>query len=372
MLIRQRKLRREQAKSDICCDGLSEERYNIAFHCNPALLSITSSVDGAFIDVNHAWLEAMGYRREEVIGHRPLEMAMIDAHELLKLRETVSIQGTFKNVQTRLRTKQGKEMICLVSGSMIRLNGKDCFFSSLVDITDQRRMEKELSRLDRLSLIGQMAGGIGHEIRNPLQTVRGFLQLFQRKEIYREDWPHFELMINELDQANAIISEVLSLARTRSSKLELKNLNLIVHKMAPLLHARAFSQNKHLEISLDYIPMVMVDEREIGRMLFNLAQNGLEAMEERKSLTIRTYTLASGQAVLEIRDQGKGISPEIAERLGTPFVTNKDGGTGLGLAVCFSIAERHNAKIEFETGAQGTTFYVLFPGPVSSGAVAVQ
>jgi signal transduction histidine kinase len=107
------------------------------------------------------------------------------------------------------------------------------------------------------------------------------------------------------------------------------------------------------------IKEVAIDGNEIRQLLLNLTLNGLEAMEPGGKLEIKTY-MDKGKVVLSIKDEGPGISPEIIDKLGTPFVTTKETGTGLGLAVCYSIAARHRATIDLKTGPDGTTFLVIF------------
>ncbi|MFA4886504.1 MAG: ATP-binding protein, partial [Desulfotomaculaceae bacterium] len=114
-----------------------------------------------------------------------------------------------------------------------------------------------------------------------------------------------------------------------------------------------------LEFELWDIPYIDLDEKEIRQLILNLVRNGFEAMPSGGTLTIKTFR-DSGEVVLAVKDGGKGIGPEILEKIGTPFFTTKDTGTGLGLAVCYSIAARHNARIEIETGPKGTNFYVRF------------
>lgn len=104
---------------------------------------------------------------------------------------------------------------------------------------------------------------------------------------------------------------------------------------------------------------MLLDEKEIKQLIFNLVRNGLEAMKPGQTLTIKTYVEGT-TAVLAVQDQGSGIKPEIMDKIGTPFFTTKDHGTGLGLAICYSIAKRHKAAIDIETGAHGTTFFVRF------------
>ena len=213
-----------------------------------------------------------------------------------------------------------------------------------------------------------MAAGISHEIRNPMTTVRGFLQLLSTKEDCLKYEEFFTLMIDELDRANSIISEFLSMGNTRLSNLQELNLNDILSDITPLLQGDAFNENKQIEINTSKVPNLQLNRNEIRQLILNLYRNGLEAMESGKTLTIRTY-MDNDDVVLAIEDQGSGIKPEVLEKLGTPFFSTKDNGTGLGLGVCYGIAARHNAKIDIETSSSGTTFFVRFenkPGDSSN------
>ncbi len=237
--------------------------------------------------------------------------------------------------------------------------GLSCYFR---DITGRKIADKELARLDRLNLVGQLAAGIGHEIRNPMTTVRGYLQLLGEKPLYADQKATFELMISELDQANSIITEFLSLAQTKLSVLKAQTLNDILGKLYPLLEADAFTQNKQLSIILGKTPNLDLNGKEITQLVFNLARNGLEAMGERGVLTIRSYVEAD-KVVLAIEDEGCGIPPENLDKLGIPFFTTKDNGTGLGLATCYKIADSHHAEVRVNSSSSGTKFQIVFPIP---------
>lgn len=228
------------------------------------------------------------------------------------------------------------------------------------DITEAKQIEAQMSYLERLNLIGQMAAAIGHEVRNPMTTVRGLLQVLKSRKEYCKDENYFELMIEEIDRANSIITQFLSLAQNRSLEKIEQNLNTIVRSFIPLIQAKVYESNHNLQVELGDIPSLPLDQKEINQLILNLTQNGLEAMPAGGCLTIKTY-LDGETVVLVVADQGSGIEKQVLEQLGTPFVTTKDSGTGLGLAVCYRIAENHNAKIEVETGPTGTTFFVRFP-----------
>ncbi|CCO08529.1 putative Histidine kinase [Desulforamulus hydrothermalis Lam5 = DSM 18033] len=227
------------------------------------------------------------------------------------------------------------------------------------DITGRKENDQKLARLDRLNLVGQMAAGLAHEIRNPLTTVRGFLQILGEKADCRQYKKYYALMIEELDRANGIISEFLSLARNKKANLRLHNLNDILRAVSELIRADALNSNKNVIIQTAPLPDLLLDAKDIRQLLLNLVRNGLEAMAPGGTLTVKTY-LDKQEVVLAVQDQGSGIDPSVIEKLGTPFLTTKETGTGLGLAVCYGIARRHGAAIDFTTGSEGTTFYVKF------------
>jgi len=219
--------------------------------------------------------------------------------------------------------------------------------------------EHEFIRLERLNVIGEMAAGIGHEVRNPMTTVRGFLQFLSSKPKYSHDQEYFTLMIEELDRANSTITEYLTLSKHQAVERTTINLNAIITRLLPLITADAIMQNKNIIISTEEIPELLLDEKQICQLILNLVRNGLEAMSPGGKLTIRTL-IDHSEVILAIQDEGKGIESHLLDKIGTPFFTTKDSGTGLGLSVCYSIAARHNAKITLETTSSGTIFFIRF------------
>ena len=227
------------------------------------------------------------------------------------------------------------------------------------DVTTRKMLEQDVARLDRLNTVGQMAASVAHEIRNPMTTVRGYLQLIGNKKEFALYKEQFVLVMDELDRTNSIISEYLSLSQNRVMDFKLCQLNEIIESMYPLLQADSNACNKYIKLELQRIPELYIDEKEIRQLILNLVRNGLESMREGKALTIRTY-LENEETILAIRDEGGGIAAHILDNLGKPFVTTKAEGTGIGLAICYRIANRHKAKITVETSTQGTTFFICF------------
>jgi len=233
------------------------------------------------------------------------------------------------------------------------------------DITELKRQHDEYARLERLNLIGQLAAGLSHEIRNPLTTVKGFLQIFGTRPRYVQDKEYLDLMVSEIDRANAIITDFLSLAKVNSDNIKRHNINGVIDNIFPLLQADAFNNNKEVVLDLFQLPEIMINENEIIQLILNLVRNGLEVTPEHGRVMISTY-LKGDKVVLAIKDQGTGIPREIQDKIGTPFFTTKDTGTGLGLAISIEIAQRHKATFKFESDKMGTTFYIIFPTDYST------
>ncbi len=341
------------------------EKYNEnlffkAFHSNPNSMAVLTFPEGICIDVNESFLRLHEYSRDEVIGQTINQLKIWGSFGKWKqLLQQLEVGGSVKNYDIDLYTKSRKKLIGLLSLERIDLNGRKCTLGCFNDLTERKKIEEEMTRLDRLNLIGEMSVNIGHEVRNPMTTVRGFLQLMGSEETSVQKKYYYEMMIEELDKANEIITEFLSLAKDKMVKLKLKSLNTLISTLYPLLSSDAVKQKKRILLSQGVIPDIPLDDKEMKQLIINLVKNGLESMRSGGTVTIGTY-IQDHQVVLFVEDEGDGIRPEIFDKLGTPFVTTKDNGTGLGLAVSYSIANRHNATIDFKTGSSGTTFYLRF------------
>lgn len=230
---------------------------------------------------------------------------------------------------------------------------------------------ENMARLDRLNVIGEMAASIGHEVRNPMTTVRGFLQYLSEKEEFKGRREHFALMIEELDRTNVIISEFLSLAKNKAMVFEDADLNVVITEVAPLIQADALRHRCQITLNLGAIPRVSIDKSSIRQLLLNMVRNAIEAMPRGGTITIKTFE-QEGKALLAITDEGEGIAPDLIDKLGTPFFTTKDQGIGLGLAVCYRIVQRHFATVAVESEpGRGTTFTIIFnPSGEESSASA--
>ncbi|MDU2065798.1 MAG: ATP-binding protein [Sporomusaceae bacterium] len=300
-----------------------------------------------------------GLPKNQVIGKRLKEVLNFQEKLLQNCR-----QGPEKVYQNFFADAvvAGKELIPLQIFMSTRVTDRGNIRTFVFyDLTEKKQIEMELSRLRNLDLVGEMAATIAHEVRNPLTTVKGFLQYYSRNLPFKEK-SSYCLMIDELDRASSIISEYLSLAKNKASHLMPRNLATVVLELKYLMEAYAREQEKTITFSIDVLhtPNALADDREIKQLLTNLVQNALDAVPTSGKVKVSVLT-EEKYVILGVEDNGPGIPTDVLAKLGTPFTTTKSNGTGLGLSVCYRIAARHKATIQVASSAAGTSFSIRFP-----------
>ena len=333
---------------------------------NEKVTNILESISDAFISLDNDW--RLTYINKEAVqllrltNQAPQELTGKSLSDLLpetlmpKLYNQLSEAiNSMQRVCFELAIPGSAYLYCDVNVYPFSDGLSICFR----DITEIKRLKEETACIDRLNMVGKLAAGMAHEVRNPMTAVRGLLQLLSSKEEYAKHNEYFTLMMGELDRANSIITNFLSLAKDKVVELKKQNLKEIVENLDPLIQAEAMASEMHIYMELEEVLDIPLDEEEIRQLILNLVRNSLQAMSPGGKMSIRTF-MDNTEIVLTVQDDGEGIAPEVLEKIGTPFFTTKNNGTGLGLATCYNIAERHNAKINFETGPTGTTFYVRF------------
>lgn len=235
----------------------------------------------------------------------------------------------------------------------------DGVFIMFRDITDRVEEEKQAIFYDKVNTIREMAAGVAHEVRNPITTVKGFLQVMTENNEVVKYKDIYHLMIEEINRVNEIITEFLDIAKDKPSKIENCNINQIIRTLYPLLETRTLKEGKQIALNLSDVCNLNLDQNEIRQLLLNLINNALDAMESNKTVIVNTYE-DKDEVVLSIKDEGKGIPSNVRDHIETPFYTTKEHGTGLGLPICYSIAKRNNGKIDFTSSIEGTTFNVRF------------
>ncbi|ADE71067.1 ATP-binding protein [Priestia megaterium] len=279
------------------------------------------------------------------------------------------------NVHTRFNemTERLQQLFQQVSATKEQLNVETNFSHSkdgiakaideLEVIMEKTRMQKELQRAEKMNAIGQLAASVAHEIRNPMTVVKGFLQLFQdNTKLSNTELSYIHLMINEMDRAEAIIHDYLSLAKPDVHQHRFINCLECVTSLVDLLSSYALLTNNIL-IELDAKEEMYVrgSRNELNQVLLNIMKNGIEAMRNGGTLRVGLYK-REGHVHIQIEDTGIGMTSEQVNRLGTAFYSLKEKGTGIGLMVSYQLVEQMNGRIEVESiPGKGSTFTLIFP-----------
>ncbi|WP_176560174.1 PAS domain S-box protein [Brevibacillus dissolubilis] len=230
------------------------------------------------------------------------------------------------------------------------------------DITERKRTEELLRNSDKLSMLGQLAAGIAHEIRNPLTALRGFIQLLHTQNVSNS--MYCDIMLSELDRINFIVSELLVLAKPQAIHFQKRELGSLLGSVITLLESQALMNNVHilLEHGEGSLPSIVCEENQLKQVFINILKNAIEAMPDGGDIRICIGAESTRRVKIRFIDQGCGISSERVQKLGEPFYTTKEKGTGLGLMVSYKIIENHNGtiKIDSEVGI-GTTVHITLP-----------
>lgn len=233
------------------------------------------------------------------------------------------------------------------------------------DVTEHRKMQEHLKQVEKLAAVGELAAGAAHEIRNPLTTVRGFVQLLNSQRSSGPAQEYAELILSEIDRIDSILEDLLTLARPTTPNRRWVDLHQLLDEVVLLIQAKEAARDViiHKEWGAAAAGM-QVDPRQMRQVFLNLLTNAVEAMDGHGEVVLTTSLSPQGELVIACRDTGPGIAPEVLPRIFDPFFTTKDTGTGLGLAVSFRIVQAHGGRMEAESeGGLGTTFRVTLPGP---------
>ncbi|MBP3038405.1 PAS domain-containing protein [Bacillaceae bacterium Marseille-Q3522] len=232
---------------------------------------------------------------------------------------------------------------------------------TFIDITEKYVMEDQLRKSDTLHVIGELAAGIAHEIRNPLTSIKGFIQLLE--DNIKDYSVYFNVILSELMRIDSIINEFLILAKPQEVKFSYNDIKQIILETVELLNAQAVLFDVQFQTSFPKdLPMIYCERNQLKKVFINLIKNAIEVMMSGGLITISIVEEKEKQIRISVEDQGCGIPEDKLKRLGEPFYTTKERGTGLGLMVSYKIVKEHNGYIEVESELnKGTIFHIYLP-----------
>lgn len=310
--------------------------------------------------VNPRFTESTGYTLNEVIG-KSLKWLQKNPERSREIWDCVT-SGRKWEGELENRTKSGDTY--WERATVIPIKNEDGtiihFLQVAENITERKHTEEALRKSELLSAVGQLAAGIAHEIRNPLTALKGFTKLMGAQS---NNSKYTEIMTDELDRIETIISELLILAKPQGVQFHEKDLVTVLQEVIMLLDTQAILNNVEIvsEFELEECPVLCIDNQ-LKQVFINLVKNAIEAMPNGGQIQVTVSHAGDGQAMIQVADQGVGIPHEKLQSLGQPFYTTKEKGTGLGLMMSFKIIENHNSTMSVNSKVGvGTTFEVRVP-----------
>jgi PAS domain S-box-containing protein len=229
------------------------------------------------------------------------------------------------------------------------------------DITTLRQTEERLSRTEKLSVVGELSASVAHEIRNPLTSLKGFVQLLQMEDDKHQDY--YQIMLDELNRINHIVGELLLLAKPQLLQYTKLAIQKILNDVISLLGVEATLYNVQIESNFPKEDLIIECEpNQLKQLFINLIKNSIEASKNSGTIWISLKQIENNQVSITVKDNGCGISKERLEKIGEPFYSSKEKGTGLGLTVSYKIVQSHKGTIHFDSEIDlGTTVDIVLP-----------
>jgi len=262
-------------------------------------------------------------------------------------------------MEFQLRRRDGVTIEVEMSSIYVHKNlGSPVVQTVIRDITQRKRSEEMVIRSEKLSLIGELAAGIAHDIRNPLTSLKGFVQLLKAKNT-----EYIDVMMEELEHINYVVNEFMTLAKPHLNHFIECNIQSLVQSVVHFMKPQAYLYNVQILTEMDQdLPAIQCIPDQIKQVLINLLKNAIESMTQGGAIHVTIRNEQNQSIIASIQDQGAGISEELLSQIGAPFVTTKTNGTGLGLMVCRRIIECHGGKLSFQSKLnQGTTVVFELP-----------
>lgn len=246
----------------------------------------------------------------------------------------------------------------------VRLEGETYILCIGNDVTQKKRDAEVILKTEKMSVIGELAASIAHEIRNPLTSIKGFVQFLQEDELMKQRGEHLRVMSEEIDRINEVVGELLLIAKPQMQTVLSVDLKAVIEDVMTLMKSNALQNNINLMLNHEAdLFKVSGNKNHLKQVFINLVKNAIESMPDGGTVETAIERSADGSIRISISDEGMGLSQERMEKLGEPFYTTKDKGTGLGLTVCYKIIrEEHAGEILFESEeGRGTTVHIILP-----------
>jgi two-component system sensor histidine kinase PilS (NtrC family) len=328
---------------------------------------VTTDADGRVITFNRAASAITGVPVAEAVGREVADVLHLPP--TVRAQLSTVVQGRSVRADVEFRTADGRLLDIGLMATMIAYpNSRSGYLFTFQDVTDLRRLERNARLQQRLAAVGEMAAGIAHEIRNPLASMSGSIQVLRQELPLSEDQAQLmDIVLRESDRLNDTIRSFLAYARPQKFDVTRLDLAKMVQDAATLLRNSAEARDTHqVDVQVPAGPTwYEADENQMRQIIWNIATNGLRAMPQGGRLLLSVETVTGGahdEVVLSVEDTGRGIPAEDLDAIFQPFRSSFERGTGLGLAIVHRIVSDYGGVIQVaSTVGVGTTMRVRFP-----------
>ncbi|MEH7107888.1 ATP-binding protein [Bacillus sp. JJ1764] len=308
---------------------------------------------------------------EQVLGYHMEELEKIELCQFIHPEDVALFRSKIVDIFQKRESDSMEFRLLHKDGSWIEfesrcmpVSGENQEIEHIViisrDISERKKSEAILLQSEKLSIVGELAAGVAHEIRNPLTTIKGFVQLVKAQN---SSFEYSELLLNELERIETITSEMLALGKPQAVKLVRTDLRDLLENTLELLSPQALMNGIQFNLQWEDELFYMIGEKnQLKQVVLNVLKNAIEAMPLGGEISIDLKKDGEAIGLITIKDQGCGIPAELLPRLGEPFYSLKEKGTGLGLMICHKIIKQHNGTIRYSSMEnEGTVVEIRLP-----------
>ena len=331
------------------------------------ITSLGKEALGTIISANKASSDLYGYDIDELVG---MDIArLVPPGKVKKFRDKIRtvLSGEWARQRVKRIRKDGSVIQVELSMGILPMGNQKSLLSFSRDITEQLRAEEEMQRANQMTLVGQMAAGLAHEIKNPLAGVKVSLDVLAADlELQEEDQEVFARVVNEVNRMEKLLKNFLNYARPPQPHFDLVDVNRLLDSSLKNVEL-TISNKKDLSIHFERdlfteLPQIEADPSQLQQVLLNLLLNAIDTIEGSGTISASSRMNGSDCVGIEISDTGKGMSEASLEKIFNPFFTTKTKGTGLGLSICKRLIEQHGGNIEVHSSIDsGTSFVITLP-----------
>lgn len=340
----------------------SRQKYKSLFQYNPDIVYMIN-LNGVITNVNPQFTAVTGYDNEKVIGKNIKDALPSTEQKAILASISNILKGeSVQKYEIEVPHKNGELITLQCTNLPIIVNGKiDGIIGYGKDVTVLRQTEERLRRTEKLSVVGELAASVAHEIRNPLTSLIGFVQLLQKEN--EKDHLYHKIMLDELNRINYIAGELLLLAKPQQVQFTRGDIHHILFEVISLLQSDANLYNIQIEFISDKQEyMIDCEPNQLKQLFINIIKNAIEASSSKGRVGVYLKLGENNEVSVIVKDQGCGISEQRLEKIGEPFYSSKEKGTGLGLTVSYKIVQSHNGSIVFNSKInEGTEVIIKLP-----------